>query len=134
VGNETGGSIGRPRDGEPGRVHVGQQAANHLGEAVFCDFEAGSRELSGSDGYVFDRCRNLFDGQVSADLSHDTTVLFDIPRCRHGQILLACDDDSCPEQNAYVAEQRAAMDAYEEQLRANTYAALGFRVAARGEL
>lgn len=26
------------------------------------------------------------------------------PRCRHDQIILACPDEECPEQNAYLAE------------------------------
>lgn len=33
-----------------------------------------------------------------------------IPRCRHGAILLGCADDDCPEQNAYLAQQNAALD------------------------
>lgn len=34
------------------------------------------------------------------------------PRCRHDRIILACPNDDCPEQNAYVAAARAADDAY----------------------
>jgi hypothetical protein len=32
--------------------------------------------------------------------------------------LLACPDDDCPEQNAYLQTQRDTMDSYEEQMQA----------------
>ena len=35
----------------------------------------------------------------------------DIPRCAHGNIILGCPHEDCPEQNAYVAVMR---DRYEE--------------------
>lgn len=54
-----------------------------------------------------------------------TTGVGAFPCCRHGKILLGCDDDDCPEQNAYLAVQEAAVRAYEEQLRDNVRAALG---------
>lgn len=40
-------------------------------------------------------------------------MAFDPPRCRHGNILLGCPNALCPEQNAYVAEQKAALARWE---------------------
>ncbi len=37
---------------------------------------------------------------------------WEVPRCSHGRIILACPDDACPEQNAYLAEQEAALDGW----------------------
>jgi hypothetical protein len=34
------------------------------------------------------------------------------PRCRHGRILLGCEHDDCPENNAYVVLQEVAIDLY----------------------
>jgi hypothetical protein len=39
-------------------------------------------------------------------------VTFEPPRCSHGNIILGCPHDECPEQNAYLAEQRTALDAH----------------------
>lgn len=41
------------------------------------------------------------------------------PRCIHGRILLGCPDDTCPTQNAYLDQQRAAMAEYEDRLEQN---------------
>lgn len=30
-----------------------------------------------------------------------------VPRCSHGNIILGCPDDNCPEQNAYVEQMQA---------------------------
>ena len=42
----------------------------------------------------------------------------EIPRCSHGNILLACPRDDCPEQDAYVKDFNARMDAHYEHQRA----------------
>jgi hypothetical protein len=36
-----------------------------------------------------------------------------IPRCRHGAIILGCENDDCPEQNIYLAAQARTMSAWE---------------------
>lgn len=38
---------------------------------------------------------------------------FTIPRCGHGNIILGCPHDDCPEQTAYLADQRERLAAYE---------------------
>ena len=37
------------------------------------------------------------------------------PRCVHGHILLACPDDDCPTQNAYLDQQNAGVREYEHR-------------------
>lgn len=44
-----------------------------------------------------------------ADIVAETWV---VPRCAHGHILLGCPHDDCAEQNAYLAEQNAAVEAH----------------------
>lgn len=44
---------------------------------------------------------------------------FAIPRCAHGRIILACPHDDCAEQNAYLAEQHTALDAYWDRQQAD---------------
>lgn len=39
-------------------------------------------------------------------------MTFYAPRCRHGNIILGCPFEPCPEQDAYLADQRVAMDRY----------------------
>lgn len=45
----------------------------------------------------------------------DTTNEWAPPRCAHGHILLGCPHDDCAEQNAYLAEQNARIDAWHER-------------------
>lgn len=40
----------------------------------------------------------------------------EIPHCEHGNILLGCPHDDCPQQNAYLDEIRVAMKDYEDRL------------------
>ncbi len=51
-----------------------------------------------------------------------------IPRCSHGAIILGCPDETCPEQNAYLAEQNAILDAMYERQRLDARRALGLPV------
>lgn len=37
---------------------------------------------------------------------------FQVPRCGHGNIILGCPNDACPEQNDYLAHQNDALDAW----------------------
>lgn len=57
--------------------------------------------------------------------THNHTTDEIVPRCRHGAILLGCADESCPEQNAYLAAQEAALELFHASMRANARAALG---------
>jgi hypothetical protein len=100
---------------------------------VFRVFEDGTWQLVGSDGYVLDWCREPYD-EVAVDTGrYDEVLTFGVvPRCRHGHILLACGVDTCPEQNAYLAAQEAALAVYEEQMRANARAEIGLPRAAGG--
>ena len=41
-----------------------------------------------------------------------------IPRCRHGAIILGCENDDCPEQNAYLGDQNRRLSAHEDRLQA----------------
>lgn len=40
------------------------------------------------------------------------------PRCVHGRILLACPDDACPTQQAYLDQQEFALADYERRQQA----------------
>jgi hypothetical protein len=40
-----------------------------------------------------------------------------VPRCRHGAIILGCPVPDCPEQQAYLERQQAALDAWYERNR-----------------
>lgn len=39
---------------------------------------------------------------------------WEVPRCSHGHIILACDDDACPEQGAYLADHQRRLDEHYE--------------------
>jgi hypothetical protein len=47
---------------------------------------------------------------------------FVIPQCAHGHIILGCPDESCEEQNAYLAKQEAALTQWEERQQAEARA------------
>lgn len=53
-------------------------------------------------------------------------------RCLHGNLLLGCPHKDCPEQNAYLAEQDAAMEAWYERQREETMELLSHLVAGHG--
>lgn len=42
---------------------------------------------------------------------------FVVPRCSHGNIILGCPHDDCPEQNKYLDETRAAAAVWEDRQR-----------------
>lgn len=42
-----------------------------------------------------------------------TAETWEPPRCRHGHVILGCPLGWCPDQNAYIDEQNAAMDRWE---------------------
>ena len=54
------------------------------------------------------------------------------PRCSHGRIILGCPHDDCPEQNAYLEDQRKKMTRWDEQM--TEQARLAVREAMRDEL
>lgn len=103
------------------RRRAEQRAANHP-DSYFRDYGDGSWTLFSDDRYVLD-WGNGPDEHPADDAFREVHTV--VPRCRHGRILLGCDDDTCPEQTAYLDGQRAAMTAYEDRLRANARAALG---------
>ena len=98
-----------------------QWATDHP-DTYFHDYGDGSWKLFADDGHTLD-WSNGPDEPPAGDGTHEMHAV--VPHCRHGHILLGCDDDTCPEQNAYLAIQRAAMTAYDEQMRSNARAAIG---------
>lgn len=103
------------------RRRAAQWAANHAG-TYFHDYGDGSWTLFSDDRYVLD-WGNGPDEHPTDEKHHEVYAV--VPRCRHGHILLGCDDATCPDQNAYLDTQRAALAVYEAQMRANARAALG---------
>ncbi len=63
---------------------------------------------------------------------------FVVPRCSHGNIILGCPHDDCPEQSAFLETQREAMRQYDEMMRGNARDAvrkmMGMRVETSEEI